>query len=257
MTRALLLNFVLWIALASNPLIASESDRLSPEQVIQQELLLNALISDIYLLQLDFQDQTAREHLQVTAAQLTKNLKLFPGESSHNETSQLLVSSKQLWPVINQHIEWLSTLPADVAPPDFKALTTALNKYDHKLQILRQQLLTTRPTTSQQLRFLEQALLMQKMTKEYLYLSINQSNITEPTGQQLQLMARQFDQKMNKINQELSSHPHARSPVRQASIAWKFISKSIDNFPKQPVPSMVALYSDKIINQLSSIHNMF
>ena len=258
MIRALLLNLIIVSLLVTMPTRAAGQPDISPEQIIQQELLLNGLIANLHLLTLDFQDKHTRQQLNETVAQLDKNLRQLPETVSNTEAQQLLSSSKALWPVISEHMLWLIKLPGEADPPNIDSLVQALIKLDRQLLILRQIVLTENPKASHPLRFLEQALLMQKMTREYLSLSTTTKKITsQGRHQQLQSMAEQFNKRMVKIEKEFRKHPHANRPARKAGIAWHFIAKSIDRFPEQPVPSMVVLYNDKIISQLSSIHNMF
>ncbi|WP_263322238.1 hypothetical protein [Endozoicomonas sp. Mp262] len=254
MPRPLLIFFLLWTTLAT----AESNVSLSPEQIIKQELLLNSLIQDIHLLQLNFQNQETKERLQDTVTQLDKHLTGLPKTHHNHETRQLLLITHSLWPVISQHSRWLAKLPAKQEAPKLNTLIKALAKLDRQLQILRQTILAANPKASQQLRFLEQALLMQKMSREYLFLtSSSQQALSKARQQQLQAMAKQFDQRMGKIYQEFKAHPHAKAPLRQASMTWNFISKSIGQYPRRPVPSTVARYSSQIVDQLASIHNMF
>lgn len=254
MARPLLIALLLlWTTVP----LAENRPTLTPEQVIQQELLLNSLIQDIYLLQLEGSDPQSRERLADTLSQLDHNQSLFPKSHSRNEVRQLLQFSHGLWPIISTHVRWLVGLSDNTPLPKLDTLEQALVRMDRQLQVLRQTLLVEQPAASA-LRFLEQALLMQKIAREYLYLARSGSQAVSAASQQpLQHMTRQFDLRLSRLLQELADHPHASQPLRQASLSWQFIARNIGQFPKQPLPSTIIRYSKHITTQLVSIYPMF
>ena len=258
MIRGLSAYFVIYLILPVLPFFALNSHGLEPEQVIRQELLANRIIINLYLLQLDFQDKYARKQIDESVVLFDKNLSIFSNISHNEEAQYLLQATKGQWPVISKHTQWVLKLPHDDLPPKLDSTIAALVKIERQLLIIRQILLTEKPMANHKLRFLEQALLMQTMTREYLSLSSANKALLMKRGQEsLKTMSKQFTSKMSKITQGFLSHPHAEEPAKKASQAWSVISKSFYSFPDKRVPAMVALYSDKIISQLSSIHNMF
>ena len=232
---------------------------LTPEHILKQELLLNQLIVDIHLLQLDFLNDEAREQILDHLAILDKTIPALPRQSEDGETTNLLTSTLALWPVISRHAAWISKLPPQSPVPEATTLLLALAKLDRQLLLLRQKMLTSNPNKSQELNFLEQALLMQRLSREYLSLTVTSKEQEESTTgrTQLQTLALHFGQRLERMNRQFHKHPHAGRPIRQAHAAWRFIASNIETFPQRPVPEMVALYTDRIVSKLQSVHQMF
>ena len=263
MIRAFTLRLLaLWLtitAFALSPAYAFGKPVLTAAHVIKQEIRLNRLIADIHLLQLDFQNVQARERLLDHLAVLDGAIPNFPREAIDQETSNLLGSTLALWPVISRHTSWVGQLPPESPVPEATTLLLALAKLDRQLLLLRQKLLTDNPMQNKTLNFLEQALLMQKLSREYLSLTVtSQQQEQNASGRsQLQTLAQHFEQRLERMRKIFNRHPHAGQPIRQAHAAWKFISGNIETFPSSPAPEMVALYSDRIVSRLTSVHQMF
>ncbi len=232
---------------------------LSPENIIQQEINLNEMLINIHRLQLDFLDQAAREALQEAQQALNISIHSMPERVSDVETAELLTTLTSLWPVVNKHITWLSTIPASAEAPPANSLLRVLAKMDRQLLLLRQKATNTQSGSSKKLRFLEQALLMQHMTRDYLSLMIAEQNteVTIASQMQLRALADRFGKRMTAFNDELSEHPHAMEPVQQAHAAWTFIHHSFKKFPEQQTPDLVVRYVNRIVSKLSSVHRMF
>lgn len=231
---------------------------LTAEQILSKELLLNQLMSDIHLLQLDFSNHAARERLHERQVQINAIIEQLPEKSDDQETSDLLTTVQSLWPVISRHTKWLANLPEKSPPPEGHSLMRALAKLDRQLLLLRQKTLSNDPKASQQFRLLEHALLMQRMTREYLSLSVAERNAENTlTGRmQLRTMANYFDQRLTVIADDLKGNPHASLPLKQSRAAWHYISRSITRFPEQMVPATIVRYNDRIVKKLSSIQRM-
>ena len=238
--------------------IDASATSLTPEQILTKELLLNQLMTHIHLLQLDFKNTGAREKLQERLIEITAVFDQLPKESSDTETSELLSAVQSLWPVINRHTQWLVSLPEQSAPPEAQSLMRALEKLDRQLLLLRQKTINNDPKASRQFRFLEQALFMQRITREYLGLLLLRENADNTLSgrMQLQTMATHFDQRLDIISNELKNNPHANPPLKQSRAAWLYISRSITHFPEQRVPLMVVRYNDRIVKKLTSVQRM-
>ena len=232
---------------------------LSAEYILRQELTLNQLIVNIHLLQIDFLNNEARERIQDNLSLLDTTIPSLPTSSRDSETDGLLMSTKALWPVISRHTSWMGNLPKQSRPPEATSLLLALAKLDRQLLLLRQKLMTLFPKQGPKLRLLEQALLMQRLSREYLSLTLNEQrdNKTVSGRIQLQTLANHFEQRLARLNKQYRKHPFAGKPIKQASVTWQFISGTVSSFPNHPVPEMVALYSDRIVNRLKSAHQMF
>lgn len=232
---------------------------LSAEYILRQELTLNQLIVNLHLLQIDFLNNEAREHIQDNLSLLDTTIPNLPTSSQDGETDGLLISTKALWPVISRHTSWMGNLPRQSRPPEATSLLLALAKLDRQLLLLRQKLMTLSPKQEPELRILEQALLMQRLSREYLSLTLNErkDNKTVSGRMQLQTLASHFEQRLIRLNSQYKEHPFAGIPIQQASATWNFISETISRFPVNPVPEMIALYSDRIVNRLTSVHQMF
>ena len=230
-----------------------------PATIIQKQIALNEILISIHRLQLDFLDQDAREALQQAQQSLNISIHTLP-ESLHDpEANNLLVTVVSLWPVISKHITWLSTIPASYEPPSATSLLRVLAKMDRQLLLLRQKIANTLPGSSDKPRFLEQALLMQYMTRDYLSLLVSEQNAEAAIASQMQLktLANRFDQRMTAFNDELSDHPHAMEPVQQAHAAWSFIHSRFEKFPEQKTPDLIVRYGKRIVSNLSSLQRMF
>lgn len=232
---------------------------LTPEFILRQELLLNKLIVNIHLLQLDFHNKEARESLADSLAQLNLSIPNFPARSKDRETAGLLSSTLALWPVISRHANWMGKLSAQSPPPEATTLLLALSKLDRQLLLLRQKIINEQPHQGNRLKLLEQALLMQRLSREYLSLVIlaKKENKTASGRLQLLTLAQHFNQRLTKLSDQYKQHPHAARPIKQAFASWRFIEGSIKQFPQKPIPEMVALYSDRIVNKLTSVSQMF
>ena len=232
---------------------------LTAEHVIRQELLLNQLIVNIYLLQLDFLNSEAREKIQDNLSLLDSTIPSLPTKGNDGETTGLLATTKTLWPVISRHTSWMGNLPKQSRPPEADSLLLALGKLDRQLLLLRQKLMTLTPRQKPELGILEQAVLMQRLSREYLGLVINDqsSEVAKSGRQQLQTLARHFDDRMDRLKSQYHKHPYAGKPIRQAQVAWLFIANSIQSYPSKTVPELVAMYGDRIVGKLTSVHQMF
>ena len=239
-------------------LSGARATELTAEQILSKELLLNQLMTDIYLLQLDFSNNAAREQLQERLVQINAIIEQLPEKSDDQETSDLLKTVQSLWPVISRHTKWLAGLPEKSPAPEAHSLMRALAKLDRQLLLLRQKTLSNAPKASQQFRLLEHALLMQRMTREYLSLSVAERNSENTlTGRlQLQTMANHFDQRLTVIADDFKGNPHASLPLKQSRAAWQYISRSITGFPEQMVPATIVRYNDRIVKKLSSVQRM-
>ncbi|MFK0572585.1 hypothetical protein, partial [Endozoicomonas sp.] len=232
---------------------------LSPEKIIQQEIALNEMLISIHRLQLDFLDQEARESLQQAQQTLNTSIHALPKRTSDPEANELITTVLTLWPVVSKHIIWLSSIPASTEPPVVNSLLRVLAKMDRQLLLLRQKAMNSQSGDRQKLRFLEQALLMQHMTRDYLSLLIAEQNteVTISSQMQLKALTSRFDKRMTMFNEELSEHPHASQPVHKAYAAWAYIHSSFKNFPEQQAPDLIVRYSHRIVEKLFSIQRMF
>ena len=231
---------------------------LTAEQILSKELLLNQLMADIHLLQLDFGNNVAREQLQERLVQINTIIEQLPEHSDDHETAELLATVQSLWPVISRHTNWLAGLPEKSPAPEAHSLMRALAKLDRQLLLLRQKTLSNDPKASRQLRLLEHALLMQRMTREYLFLSVAENNAENTlTGRlQLQTMATHFEQRLNTIADDFNGNPHASQPLKQSRAAWNYISRSVTQFPELMVPATIVRYNDRIVRKLTSVQRM-
>ena len=236
-----------------------KTKNLTPEHILRQELLLNQLIVNIYLLQIDFLNNDAREKIQDNLSLLDSSIPNLPTRGKDGETSGLLNTTKALWPVISRHTSWMGNLPKQSRPPEAGSLLMALAKLDRQLLLLRQKLMTQAPVQKPELNILEQALLMQRLSREYLALSISDptSDAAQSSQQQLQTLAKHFDERMHRLSSQYQKHPYAGKPIRQAQAAWLFIANSIQSYPQKAIPETVVIYSDRIVGKLASVHKMF
>ncbi|WP_330925562.1 hypothetical protein [Candidatus Sororendozoicomonas aggregata] len=232
---------------------ASEETALSAKSLIKQELLLNNLITHLHFLKLDFQNATPREKLLETLPQLNQRLRALPSTSTHLESRQLLTSIHARWPLIYKHLQWLIQLQPEEKVPKLHLLTQALAKLDRQLLVLRQLSMAQAPGGYQNIRYAEHALMMQKLAREYIRLNTLPASPSASQQQQLQNMVSQFEQRMDTLKQDFQKHPHARAATRKAHMAWQFIAHSVRRYPTQPVPAMVAYYSDEVVGQLFSM----
>ncbi|KEQ18967.1 hypothetical protein GZ78_02655 [Endozoicomonas numazuensis] len=263
MPKAHLLAAVFFLLAFMNQAAASEqpvkNNNLTSEYLLKQELLLNQLIVNIHLLQIDFLNKKARENMQDNLALLNQSIPALPEQSRDQETSKLLSSTLALWPIISRHAAWMADLPTYSRPPEASTLLLALAKLDRKLLLLRQKMLTRYPHRNQKLGFLEQALLMQRLSREYLSLTLSEMKEEKTASGRLQLqtLARHFEQKLEKLEKQFGDHAHAAQPIKQAQAAWNFIKVGIEQFPGKPVPEMVARYGNTIVSRMTSAHQMF
>ena len=233
---------------------------LTSEQVVRQELLLNRLIVKIHLLQIDSQNAEARESILDIITLLDASIPNLTAQTSNQEVNGLLETTQFLWPVISRHAGWLSKLPERSAPPEVNSLLRVLGRLDRQLVLLRQTLITQQALEDKpELSFLEQAVLMQRLSREYLSLISNDqsSEIAKSGRQQLQTLVEHFDQRMNRLTSQYQTHPFAGKPMRQARVAWLFIASGIQKYPQQSAPVIVAHYSERIVGKLTSVHKMF
>ena len=235
-----------------------QAARLAAEQILSKELLLNQLMTDIYLLQLDFGNTVAREQLQERLVQINAIVEQLPEKSNDQETAELLATVQSLWPVISRHTQWLAGLPENSPTPEAHSLMRALAKLDRQLLLLRQKTLSNDPKASRQFRLLEHALFMQRMTREYLSLSVSEKNAENTlTGRlQLQTMASHFELRLSAIASDFKSNPHASQPLKQSQATWHYISRSITQFPELMAPATIVRYNDRIVKKLVSVQRM-
>ena len=258
MKQYLPVHLFFYLLLTIMPAQAREQEMLSPAHIIEQELLLNELIANLYLLRLDFQDQRAREELDGLRIQLDEALHQLPDTHSNLASQHPLPTSQSQWKAINLDLHTLLNKSNEPAPDSLSLIINNSLKLDRQLLALRTHLLAEQPQVNDKLRFMTQALLMQKLTRDYLHLATTDTTVsTHIKHEQLQTMAKQFNKSLNDLQKKLLNHRHAETPVRKASMAWHFIADSIDRLPEKPVPTTIVIYSDRIIRQLSSLHHMF
>ena len=246
------LRAAIFIALSALLLVSGVRADIRPESIIQQEINLNELLISIHRLQLDFLDQDAREVLQLAQQMLDSGINNLPAQIQDPEANELLSTVLLMWPVISKHVSWLHATPVNSEPPAALLLLNALGKMERQLLLLRNK--SSDADKSHQLRYLEQALLMQHMTRDYLAMLAAKSS----TANQMQLKAQasRFDRRMTAFNQELNDHPHARLPARQARAAWSFIHSQFAAFPEQQTPELIVRYGHTIVSKLASVHRM-
>ncbi|WP_422138720.1 hypothetical protein [Endozoicomonas sp. ALC020] len=263
MSKAHLLTALLFLLTFMNQAMSSESaaknNNLTPEHLLKQELLLNQLIENIHLLQIDFLNKDARMKMQDNLALLNQSIPALPEKSNDQETSKLLSSTLSLWPIISRHAAWMADLPAHSRPPEATTLLLALARLDRKLLLLRQEILTSKPHKNEKLDFLEQALLMQRLSRHYLSLTLSELNEDKSASGRLQLqtLARHFEQKLSRLGQEYGDHAHAAKPIKQAQATWNFIKVGLEQFPDKPIPEMIARYGSSVVKRMTSAHKMF
>lgn len=234
------------------------ANELTLEQILNKELLLNQLMTSIHLLQLDFQNQQVREKLRQNLEEINALIDKLPKEASDDESKELLLTIQSLWPVISRHTRWIMSLPEQSRPPETQTLMRALAKLDRQLLLLRQKTLSLNPEASHNLRFTAHALHMQRIAREYLSLTLTRDNAENTLSGQLQLqtMATHFEQQLEKMIAEMRHNPHANSPLQQCRTTWRYISRSITEFPEQMVPATIVRYNDRIVSKLSSVQRM-
>lgn len=239
------------------PAQASKQEALSPKFIIEQELQLNAVITHLYLLEVDAQNMQAQERIDELRIQLDEAFKGLSDIASDNiHYAQFLISKSQ-WEKINRDIQSLLHHANYEQLTTHSVITRAL-KLDKQLHVLRKNLVAEEPEIRKQLRFLDHALLMQKVSREYLHLVTTENHIIANIKQeQLQIMLKNFESGLEGLKTEFSSHRHAAMPTREASMAWHFIIDSINRFPKQSTPTTVVMYGGRIIRELSSLDYMF
>ena len=251
---------VVFLSLLLGNLLPSSafSNGLTPEQVLNKELLLNQLMTSIHLLQLDFHNEPAREQLQERLELINSMVENLPENPQDSESAELLNNIQVLWPIISRHTLWLAELPEQSQPPELNSLMRALAKLDRQLLLIRQKNLTANPQARRTLRFLEHALLMQRMTREYLSLTLSHKEAKNTLSGQMQLqsLADHFEQTLARMIKDLKHHPHASTPLKATQASWQYISRSITRFPEQNVPGMVVYYNDRIVDKLFSVQRM-
>ncbi|WP_252176752.1 hypothetical protein [Endozoicomonas sp. 4G] len=263
MSKAHLLAALLFLLTFMHQTVASEpsvkNTPLTPEHLLEQELLLNQLIVNIHLLQIDFLNKDARENLQDNLTLLNQSIPALPEQSSDQETSKLLLSTLALWPIISRHAAWMADLPAHSAPPAANTLLLALAKMDRQLLLLRQKILNQNPLKNKKLSFLEQALLMERLSRQYLSLTLSELKKDKSASGRLQLqtLTQHFEQKLLKLGKQYSGHAHAAKPIQQAQVTWNFIKMGLEQFPEKTIPELVARYGSAIVRQMTSAHKMF
>ena len=238
------------------PLSVQSSEKVSQsEQVLNQELLLNQLITSIHTLQLDFLDTSVREILQEQLVQLDENFQQWPSEVNDPENSDLLITVKSLWPAINRHILWLTKIPEESLQPDAEPLLRALGKLDRKLMVLSQKNLNNNPKLRHQYRFLTQALMMQRLARDYLSYAIKKEKTEQKD--KISQQASQFDQRFAIVSEGLMDHAHAGHPIRESVAAWEYIASRFAENDDNPVPSLVLRHGNRIVSRLTSVQRMF
>ncbi|WP_257279878.1 MULTISPECIES: hypothetical protein [unclassified Endozoicomonas] len=263
MSKAHLLAALFFLLAFMNQTAASEppvkNNHLTPEHLLKQELLLNQLIVNIHLLQVDFLNKEARVKMQDNLALLNQNIPALPWQSGDQETAKLISSTLALWPIISRHAAWMADLPAHSRPPEASTLLLALARLDRKLLLLRQKILTHKPHRGEKLGFLEQALLMERLSRQYLSLTLSELKEDKSASGRLQLqtLAGHFEQKLSKLGEQYGGHAHAAKPIRQAQVTWNFIKAGLEQFPDKPVPELIARYGSTIVRRLTSAHKMF
>ncbi|WOG29262.1 hypothetical protein [Endozoicomonas sp. 8E] len=256
---AALLFLLTFMNLATSSEPPVKNNNLTPEHLLKQELLLNQLIVNIHLLQIDFLNKDARMKMQDSLTLLNQNIPALPEGSNDQETSKLLSSTQTLWPIISRHAAWMADLPVHSRPPEAATLLLALARLDRKLLLLRQEVLTRQPHKNEKLGFLEQALLMQRLARQYLSLTLSELDEDKNASGRLQLqtLARHFEQKLSRLGQDYGDHAHAAKPIKQAQAAWNFIKVGLEQFPDKPIPEMIARYGSSVVKRMTSAHKMF
>ena len=231
---------------------------ISPEFVIRQEITLNELITSLHLLQLDFQNQKAREKLQESLILLDNSLNQLESKQIDQETNELIQKTRVLWPVVKKHAEWIARLSEARKVPNTHSLQLALVKLDRQLLLLQQKLMVHNRDTSPALAFLEQALLMQRLSREYLSLTLDsqQKDIIASGQAQLQGLISHFDQRLSKLGQQLIHYPQGAKSLRKAKITWNYIKHGMSAFPHQATPELIARHSDSVVSRLTSVYQM-
>ncbi|MRI32106.1 hypothetical protein EOPP23_03740 [Endozoicomonas sp. OPT23] len=231
----------------------------SPEFVIRQEITLNVLIANLHLLQLDFQNSDAREKLQESLILLDNSLKQLQTYKGDQETQELISNTKVLWPVVKKHAEWIVRLSEARKAPNTHSLQLALVKLDRQLLLLQQKLTIRDPYSKPSLAFLEQALLMQRLSREYLSLTLDsrQKDIVASGQAQLQTLINHFDQKLIRLDKQLDHYPQGAKSFRKVQITWGYIKEGMMTFPEQSIPELIARHSNQVVSRLTSVYQLF
>ncbi len=258
MLKALTLFSLLFLSGMASAESSSTKTALSPEFIIRQEITLNILITNLHLLQLDFQNQKAREKLQESLILLDNSLSQLQANQGDKETRELIKNARVLWPVVKQHAEWIARLSEAKKAPDTHSLHLALVKLDRQLLILQQKLAIHSPQNTPALAFLEQALLMQRLSREYLSLTLDskQKDIVASGQMQIQILIDHFDQKLAKLTPQLIHYPQGANSLKKVLVTWNYIKEGIMSFPEQSIPELIARHSSQVVNRLTSVYQL-
>ncbi|MDD7804266.1 MAG: hypothetical protein PUP46_01570 [Endozoicomonas sp. (ex Botrylloides leachii)] len=249
------LFFCLFLSISS--IQAGEQARLSSKHIIEHELLLNGLITQLYLLRLNLQDQQARASLDEISIRLDSSFTRLNQMLHDARNKRLFSSMTSQWKTIYLHINALYHNKNKLLPDDIKFIIRYSLQLDKELQRVRKNLLA-RKVHNEEFRFITAALLIHRLTHAYLQLPFTDNTLlTNTTQQQLHAMSTRFTKRLSNLKQELKNHRHANMPLGKAVMAWNFITESIKSFPNKYVPKTIVVYSEKITQKLLSIQHMF
>ncbi|WP_299728386.1 hypothetical protein [uncultured Endozoicomonas sp.] len=246
---------VLFLLFSVNVKSDNASITLSAQQLLHREIELSEVISHVYLLQLNFLDQDIKEALQQAQQTLDNGIRALPQEIENQSLNAQLKNIKSLWLAASNHLDWLSTLPSGSNSPNMNTLMSFLVRMNHQFLIMRQRLTGGQPSYP----FLEQALLIQQLTRDYLAMLVAEKKGENIDNNQLRInaMVRRFDQKLNSFELALAQHTHAGKPIQEAIYTWQYIRKQFDGVRRTPLPELMIRYTNSVTNKLHSLHRMF
>ncbi|WP_067519482.1 hypothetical protein [Endozoicomonas ascidiicola] len=246
---------VLFLLFSVNVKSDNTSITFSAQQLLHREIELSEVISHVYLLQLDFLDQDIREALQQAHQTLDNGIHALPQQIEDQSLNAQLKNIKSLWLTASNHLDWLSTLPSGSNSPNINTLMSFLVRMNHQFLIMRQRLTGGQPSYP----FLEQALLIQQLTRDYLAMLVSEKKGENTDSSQLRInaMVKRFDRQLRAFEQALAQHTHAGQSIQEAQNTWQYIHNQFDATSYSPAPELIIRYSNRITGRLYSLHRMF
>lgn len=247
--RSILVSVLLVFCLQAQAEITSLSSAIN--KAGRQRMLSQRILKTYSMIGLDVNPLTAQE-------QRTKAIELFDTQltelESYAPNKQVkagLTMVRKLWGPYKQAVT--GAVNRDNALKLFQQSGELLGAC-HQVVLLLQDLSTTNAGYLVNISG-RQRMLSQRLSMLYMYRSWGFKN-AEIRGQSLQLK-NEFNSALSELTEASENTPELTSQLKKAATEWRLFQHGLDNVEKKPIPYIVNLAGDKLLNTMNDITALY
>lgn len=249
--RPFLLGCALSLALPS-----AFADQALVESLQRERLTAYRLMTQFHRMTLEEGSPSSKAAMQKASAEFSENTKTLVALANAQGLSDWAAELQQLAPRFQQLAE--ANRIAEDGHLDFHTIND-LASSGHELiaHLETQQVNQTGQPDSQVNPLLEQAVLMQRITAEYVRSSAAVDggsaiyDSAQDYEQAVDQLASAFSQDLLKLDNQFSDSAEVSQRLDSVEVTWRFIEKPLMNYQEKAVPLLVNRYNERIVSLLA------